>query len=165
MKLAPRIEYLPAKLVVGMRRRMSLAKNETHLLWQSFMPRKMEIVNAKDSFLFSLEVYDGLSYFRQFNPQNEFEKWAAVEVENGEGIPAGMEKLLIPDGLYAIFVFKGVTSDAFAFYNQIFSEWLPTSNFELEQRPHFAWMGEKYKKDDPNSEEEIFIPIKVRDIN
>ncbi|MBP6511468.1 MAG: GyrI-like domain-containing protein, partial [Bacteroidia bacterium] len=66
---------------------------------------------------------------------------------------------------YAIFVFKGLTSDAFAFYNQIFSEWLPASDFELELRPHFAWMGEKYKKDDPDSEEEIFIPIKVRDTN
>lgn len=165
MILTPRIENLSAKLVVGMRRRMSLSKNETHLLWQSFMPRKKEIVNAKNLFLFSLEVYDGLSYFRQFNPQNEFEKWAAIEVENGEDIPAGMEKLLIPEGMYAIFVFKGMTSDAFAFYNQIFSEWLPASDFELELRPHFAWMGEKYKKDDPNSEEEIFIPIKVRDTN
>ena len=47
MKLTPRVEYLVAKLVVGMHRRMSIAKAETHLLWQSFMPRKKEILNGE----------------------------------------------------------------------------------------------------------------------
>lgn len=129
------------------------------------MPRKKEILNGRNSFLFSLEVYDELNYFSQFNPQNEFEKWAAIEVENVDVIPAGMEKLIIPEGMYAVFVFKGLTSDAYAFYNQIFSEWLPASEFELELRPHFALLGEKYKKEDPTSEEEIFVSIKVRDTN
>ena len=165
MILTPRIEHLPEQLVVGMHRRVSIAKAETNILWQSFMPRKKEILNGKNSFLFSLEVYDELNYFSQFNPQNEFEKWAAIEVENVDVIPAGMEKLIIPEGMYAVFVFKGLTSDAYAFYNQIFSEWLPASEFELELRPHFALMGEKYKKEDPTSEEEIYIPIKVRDTN
>lgn len=165
MKLVPRIEHVPAKLVVGLHRRMSIAKPETHLLWQSFMPRKKEIINGKHSFLFSLDVYDELNYFSQFNPQNEFEKWAAIEVENVDVIPTGMQKLIISEGMYAVFVFKGLTSDAYAFYNQIFSEWLPASEFELELRPHFALMGEKYKKEDPASKEEIYIPIKVRDTN
>ena len=165
MILTPRIEQVPAKLLIGMHRRISIAKIETHLLWQSFMPRKKEIIKGKNSFLFSLEVYDELNYFSQFNPQNEFEKWAAIEVENVDVIPTGMEKLWIPEGLYAIFVFKGLASDAYTFYNQIFGEWLPASDYELELRPHFALMGEKYKKEDPASEEEIYIPIKVRDTN
>ncbi|MFN0188980.1 MAG: GyrI-like domain-containing protein [Bacteroidia bacterium] len=165
MKLTPRIVQLPAKIVVGMHRRMSIEKNEIHLLWQAFMPRKKEIINNKNSFLFSLEVYDDLSFFYQFDPKNEFEKWAAMEVENFDDVPLQMEKLLIPEGLYAIFVFKGLTSDAYIFYTHIFTEWLPASGFDLELRPHFALMGEKYKKEDPNSEEEIFIPIKVRDTN
>jgi AraC family transcriptional regulator len=165
MKLTPRVEHLPEKLVVGMHRRMSIVINETHLLWQAFMPRKKEIINGKNQFLFSLEVYDDLSFFYQFDPKNAFEKWAAVEVENLDVVPPQMEKLLIPEGLYAIFVFKGLTSDAYAFYNQIFTEWLPASRFELELRPHYSLMSEKYKKEDPNSEEEIFVPIKVRDTN
>ena len=165
MKLTPRVEYLAAKLVVGMHRRMSIAKAETHLLWQSFMPRKKEKLNGKNSFLFSLEVFDELNYFSPFNPQHEFEKWAAIEVKNVDAIPEGMEKLIIPEGMYAVFVFKGLRSNAYAFYNQIFSEWLPASEFELELRPHFALMGEKYKKEDPASEEEIYIPIKATDAN
>jgi AraC family transcriptional regulator len=30
----------------------------------------------------------------------------------------------------------------------------------LDQRPHVEVMGEKYKNNDPDSEEEIWIPIK-----
>jgi hypothetical protein len=31
---------------------------------------------------------------------------------------------------------------------------------KLNKRPHFAKMGEKYKNEDPDSEEELWIPIK-----
>jgi AraC family transcriptional regulator len=34
------------------------------------------------------------------------------------------------------------------------------SAFLLDDRPHFAVMGAKYKSEDPSSEEEIWIPIK-----
>jgi len=37
----------------------------------------------------------------------------------------------------------------------IFSDWLPKSDYELDEKPHFEILGEKYKNDDPNSEEEI----------
>jgi AraC family transcriptional regulator len=39
-------------------------------------------------------------------------------------------------------------------------DWLPDSGFELDNRPHFAVMGEKYKRDDDASEEEIWIPVR-----
>ncbi len=39
---------------------------------------------------------------------------------------------------------------------------LPNSEYELENRPHFEVLGEKYKNNDPNSEEEIWIPIKKK---
>lgn len=42
----------------------------------------------------------------------------------------------------------------------IFSDWLPKSDYELDERPHFEILDEKYKNDDPNSEEEIWIPIR-----
>jgi AraC family transcriptional regulator len=41
-----------------------------------------------------------------------------------------------------------------------FSTWLPDSEYRLDVRPHFEVLGEKYKNDDPESEEEIWIPIK-----
>ncbi len=46
-------------------------------------------------------------------------------------------------------------------YRNIFETWLPASGYVLDNRPHFAVMGEKYRNEDPDSEEEIWIPIKM----
>ncbi|WP_371811654.1 GyrI-like domain-containing protein [Flavobacterium sp. M31R6] len=42
----------------------------------------------------------------------------------------------------------------------MFRTWIPNSKYDLDHRPHFEILGAKYKKDDPNSEEEIWVPIK-----
>ena len=36
----------------------------------------------------------------------------------------------------------------------------PNSDYKPDDRPHFELLGAKYKNDDPDSEEEIWIPIK-----
>jgi AraC family transcriptional regulator len=55
-----------------------------------------------------------------------------------------------------------MASEAPAFYQYIFNSWLPGSGYRLDNRPHFAVMGEKYKNDDPNSEEELCVPVKEK---
>jgi len=123
------------------------------------MPRRCEIKNNIDSFLYSIEVYPP-QFFDNFNPRAEFEKWAAIEVTDFEEIPDGMETMTSPEGLYAVFLHKGPASTGQKTYQYIFEAWLPNSDFLLDDRPHFAMMGEKYKKDDPGSEEELWIPVK-----
>jgi AraC family transcriptional regulator len=155
-----RIELLPAKKLVGYKVRMSLANNKTALAWSIFMPRKNEIQHQAGSNLFSLQVYDPL-YFDDFSPANEFDKWAAVEVSRYENIPEGMESFDLPGGLYAVFDYKGLSTDT-AIFNYIFTSWLPASRFHLDDRPHFEILGDKYKNGLPDSEEEIWIPIRHR---
>lgn len=125
------------------------------------MPYRKEINNAVNANLYSLEIYDK-DHFDNFNPNDNFQKWAAVEVSNYSGIPAGLQKITIPDGLYAVFLHLGPATEAHKTYHYIFTEWLPNSEYTVDNRPHFAVMDEKYKKDDPTSEEEIWIPIKSR---
>jgi AraC family transcriptional regulator len=160
--MQPRIEILAEKKLIGQRVSMSFANNKTAVLWQSFMPQRKEIENSIGIALFSLEVYDSISFFADFNPLKEFYKWAAVEVTNWVDIPAGMEVLLLPGGLYAVFIYQGLASEGQKTYEYIFRDWLPPSDFVLDDRPHFALMGEKYKNNDPNSEEEIWIPIQKK---
>jgi AraC family transcriptional regulator len=109
-------------------------------------------------------VYDSRSFFDDFNPLAEFDKWAAVEVANLGNIPADMEALLLPGGLYAVFIHHGSSSEGQKIYEYIFRDWFPSSDFVLDDRPHFALMGEKHKNNDPNSEEEIWIPIKEKSL-
>ncbi|WP_425638883.1 GyrI-like domain-containing protein [Algoriphagus yeomjeoni] len=160
--MAPTIKNLPETLLVGKKVRMNFLNNRTQELWKSFMPRKKEILNSIGDDLYSVEVYDSLSYFDAFSPANEFDKWAAVKVDDHGFIPDDLETLTIPSGLYAIFSFKGLDSEAPAMYQYILGTWLPSSEYQLDHRPHFAVMGEKYKNNDPDSEEEFWIPIKPK---
>ena len=157
--MEPKIEKLSEKKLVGKRMIMSFSKNKTYELWRNFMPRRKEIKNNISTELYSIELYTEL-FFNNFNPDAEFEKLAAIEVADFLTIPDEMETITLPDGLYAVFIHKGPASAGQKTYQYIFETWLPNSDFLLDNRPHFAIMGEKYKNEDPNSEEEIWIPIK-----
>ena len=105
-----------------------------------------------------MQIYSP-AHFQNFSPDTEFEKWAAVEVSNFDSVPADMETYTLSGGLYAVFIHKGSSTDTRTF-QYIFGTWLPTSDFVLDNRPHFELLGEKYKNNDPDSEEEIWIPVK-----
>jgi AraC family transcriptional regulator len=139
---------------------MSLSNNRVAELWRSFMPVRNDISGRLTNDLISMSVY-GRGYFANFNPGNEFEKWACAEVSAFENIPAGMEPYVLPAGLYAVFDYKGPSNDP-GIFHYIFTTWLPASEYELDERPHFEVLGAKYKNMDADSEEEIWIPIKHR---
>jgi AraC family transcriptional regulator len=71
-----------------------------------------------------------------------------------------MEPLALPGGLYAVFLYHGAASQADQTFQYIFGTWIPNSGYSLDNRPHFEILGKKYKNEDPDSEEEIWIPIK-----
>lgn len=153
----PRIDTLTETKLIGIRMKMSLADNKTGLLWKTFMPRRKEIPRQVGSELISMQVYPP-SYFQNFNPTTEFEKWAAVRVSQPDNVPAGMEMFTIPGGLYAVFDYKGLSNDP-SIFQYIFGTWLPDSDYIVDNRPHFEVLGEKYRNNDSSSEEEIWIPI------
>jgi AraC family transcriptional regulator len=100
----PRIEIHPETKLVGSRLKMSLTDNKTFDLWRDFMPRRREIENPMTNDLFSMQVYDESYVFVNVNFEAQFEKWAAIVVENFVSVPAGMETFIIPSGLYAVFI-------------------------------------------------------------
>ena len=158
--MTPRIEFLKEKKLAGKRLTMSLANNRTGELWQSFMPRRKEITNNVTNDFISMTVYKP-AYFADFKPTNEFEKWATVEVPDFDTVPNDMETFTLQEGLYAVFDYKGPSTDI-RIFQYIFGTWLPDSDFLLDDRPHFEILGEKYKNADPDSEEEIWIPIRKK---
>lgn len=155
--MQPRVETLLEKKLVGKFVTMSLADNKTAMLWQSFMPKRNEIKNKIGNQFISMEVYNEPLRPRDMNQQ--FQKWAAVEVSDHETIPVEMTTFNLKGGLYAVFDYKGLDTDIQIFI-YIFGTWLPNSNYILDNRPHFQVLGEKYKRNDPTSEEEIWIPVK-----
>jgi AraC family transcriptional regulator len=158
--MTPRIEKLQEKKLVGKRITMSLADNKTGELWSSFMPRRKEIPNNVTSDVISLQVYNP-TYFTDFKLTNEFEKWATIEVIDFDKVAADLETFTLTEGLYAVFDYKGLSTDN-SIFQYIFGTWLPNSIYDLDNRPHFEVLGEKYKNNDPTSEEEIWIPIQLK---
>jgi AraC family transcriptional regulator len=154
----PRIVTLKEKKLIGKRLRMSLANNKTFDLWRSFMPQRGSVQNKASGELISMRVYDGpLS----MELHQEFDKWAAIEVSEFSHVPNGMESFILNEGLYAVFDYKGLNNDNRIFI-YIFTEWLPDSGYMLDERPHFEILGEKYRNNDPESEEEIWIPVRPK---
>jgi len=160
--MVPRIEFLKEKKLVGLNIKMSLADNKTAQLWRAFGPRIKEINNKVSNDKISMQIYDS-GYHQSFSPHKIFEKWATVEVKNFDDLPYGIKTFKLEEGLYAVFDYKGLSSDPSVF-EFIFFDWLPFSSYLLDERPHFEVLGEKYKNNDRDSEEEIWIPVVEKNI-
>ena len=159
----PVIKIAEEKKLIGKHIKMSLADNKTFELWKSFMPRRKEIRNNLNTELISMQVYDNSYDFRNFDPEVTFEKWAAIEVSDFDAVAEEMEPYSLPEGLYAVFIYRGAASQGVNMFRYIFGTWLPASDYLLDNRPHFEILGKKYKNEDPESEEEIWIPIKPKE--
>lgn len=155
--MQPKIKLLKEKKLIGKRLVMSLANDLTPELWKSFMVRHKEITGKLTNDFICAQIYDS-KYFEAFNPSNKFEKLAMIEVAGFEHIPSDMETFTLIQGFYAVFEYKGSDLDD-RIYEYIFTSWLPSSNFQLDDRPHFQILGKNYKPNDPESEEEIWIPV------
>lgn len=160
--MEPRIEILRETLLIGKKLMMSFTDNRTGELWRSFSPRREEIKNPVSSDLYSVERYPNTGFFEEFDPTKVFEKWAAIAVNDFDLVPDDMETLTIPAGTYAVFSYKGKPSEAQETFQYIYGNWLPLSEYAMDDRPYFALMGEKYKGEDPESEEEFWIPIRKK---
>jgi len=158
--IQPRITNLQEKKLVGIAKQMSLVNNKTGLLWAQFAPKIKDIKNRVSEDKISLQMYP-TDYYANFKPTTEFTKWATVEVVNFDSKLPELNTLLLESGLYAVFDYKGSSSDT-SIYEYIFFNWLPNSKYKVDNRPHFEILGNKYKNNDPNSEEEIWIPIKEK---
>jgi AraC family transcriptional regulator len=158
---SPRIVDIKPKILIGSRVRCTLKEDKTGFLWQQFMPKRKNIQHRINQDYISAQRFDGLLDLRTFTEETEFERWAAVEVSEIEGIPDGLEPLTIEGGKYAVFIHRGLLSDFQKTKSYIFDVWLPASGFTIDDRGHFEVMGEKYYgPTDANSEEEIWIPVR-----
>ena len=160
-----RIETLEPTLICGKSLKMSFQNDRTFELWQSFMPLLKGVSDRKGTHLISLQVFENPIDPKQFDPNAEFTKWAAVPVETDHS-DAG-EKLdlyRISGGLYAVFKHHGPASEFGRSLQYIYGEWFPGSDYELDEREHFEKLPQGYRPDDPNAEEEIWIPIRKKSL-
>lgn len=71
-----------------------------------------------------------------------------------------METLEFTDGLYLVFHYQGNRNNAAEFYKNFFINWIPNSEYEVDNCPLFQILGKKYKNNNVTSKEDIYISIK-----
>ena len=152
----PKFITIPEKKVIGIKSTMKHGEFENIIaLWKRFMPNRKAIKSVVNEDLIAMQNYSDFNNFA-----SSFEIWACVEVKDNDTVPQGMETFTIPKGEYAIFLHKGM--DASATYQNIMTDWLPSSGYAIDDRPHFQVMGEKYKNGSADSEEDFYVPIKIK---
>ncbi len=159
--MTPVIKILPSKKLIGMRIKTSLSDYQVPQLWQQFMPRVKEIKDKISTEKYSIQIYSEQFSYSDFNPEIVFTYWAATEVADLVLVPEGMETLELRGGKYAVFTHKGPMSTFQDTMNYIHQRWFPKSQYQLDHRPHFEILDERYLgPQNPESEEEVWVPVK-----
>ncbi len=160
--MEPQIVEIKEKKLVGIRVKTSLTENKIPELWQNFMARAHEIKNNKNTGWYELHPYDSDFKMEDYSETMEFEKWAALEVTDFEQVPENMETHVLTGGKYAVFKHKGLMQNIQLSFDYAYGTWLPNSGYEPDNRDDFERYDEKtyFGPDHPDSETEIYIPIK-----
>ncbi|WP_229593259.1 GyrI-like domain-containing protein [Rossellomorea vietnamensis] len=158
--MKPTIIELKEKKLIGKFKVMSLSEDSTKALWQSFMPHRKAISHRVDEKLYNMKVFDSGLDVKQLTPATPFVKWAAVEVEAFENTPEVMDTYTMKGGLYAMFLHQGPASTFHETLKYIHTVWMPSSEYQLDDREHFERFDEHYNPADPSSVEEVWIPIR-----
>lgn len=119
-------------------------------LWQVLNTRYKDIKHTSQSRL-CYGICNGMDEEGRLNYS------AVVEVDSFEDIPEGMESKVVPEGKYLVYTYSGAIKDLGDFYCNIFSNWLPASNYEMDCRPQLELYDNRYMD---NGEFDIYIPIK-----
>lgn len=155
----PEIISIRPKILIGILREMSLKKDSTSQIWREFMPRRKEIQDRIDGRFYSVQIFANPKDVLNFDNETIFQKGATIEVTGSSSIPDSMQSINLEAGLYAMFRHKGTFSDFVDNTRYIFQNWLPLSEYQLDDRIHFSVMDDRYLGDHPDSVEEIWIPV------
>lgn len=156
----PRFEQLEETRLVGDSLEMSRAADQTSVLWRNFMPRRSSIAHRTSQDFISMQVYPQ-GAMQLADPTAMFTKWATVQVDHFDSVPDGMATYTIAGGLYATFQHNGPATDL-GTVMYIFQEWLPSSEYLIDDREHFEVLPPDYQALDPNAHEVFWIPVRSR---
>ncbi|MGI8314249.1 GyrI-like domain-containing protein [Halobacillus mangrovi] len=158
--MTPKLIQLEAKKLIGKSKQMSLNEDRTVELWRSFMPKHKTIKDRIDDNLYNMKVFDEKFDPARFTPDTPFQKWAVVEVREFDEKQDELEPIILNGGLYVMFYHHGPASEFHKTLQSFYEEWLPSSNYLVDNREHFERFTKEYNPMDSNAVEEVWIPVK-----
>lgn len=120
-------------------------------LWEVFNNRYKDIKQKNNSML-CYGICDG-----EMDSEGRFYYIACAQVDSFEDVPEGMDTKVVPKGRYLVYTYRGALKDLGEFYNDMFSKFIPTSGYEIDNRPQLELYDERFMS---NGEFDIYVPVK-----
>jgi AraC family transcriptional regulator len=159
----PKIVLAPEKLLAGYQMEMSFAVDKTPQLFRKFMPQRFNIPHKTSEHIFLVNIFPPQLTLSEITIETLFHKWGTQEVSAKSVLPEGMDYFTLPGGHYAVFIHKGPASEFARTFDFIFGQWLPQSEWMYDYSRHrFELIPPGNRPDDPQAEEEIWIPVKAK---
>lgn len=149
----------PTLYLVGMSTTTSLAEQGIPALWRKFRPQLGKIV-AKTGGFFNVSIYPEEMTMSNFTPATRYVAWVAVATSKDLKTPEGMATLLIDGSSYAKVTYQGLAQHFGPFAAKLYGEIIPNAGYTIDNsRPHFEYLPESYRPDDPKAREDVYVPV------
>jgi AraC family transcriptional regulator len=126
-------------------------------LWTEFQVRMPEVPAVRKGY--ALGVCTAEHADIAIKPGDNFVYIAALPVTDAATVPAGMVKVEIPGGRYAVFTHKGPLSDLPHTVNYIWGTWVPRGEYKRRESPDFELYDERFNEQTLDGEFDIYLPI------
>ncbi|MFC1898319.1 GyrI-like domain-containing protein [Candidatus Cloacimonadota bacterium] len=147
-----------AMKIVGMKVTTTIKNNTIPQLWDKFNQVSCSIENIKVKNV-ALGVCPPVD-IKDFNEEAPFDYIAGMIVENFDKVPEGMITYDIPAQKYAVIIHKGALDKLQETYNYFYSVWPKVSGQEFSGGAEFELYDERFKFGSPDSEMDIYRPVK-----
>ena len=86
--------------------------------------------------------------------------WVAVATSKDLKTPEGMAKLRVAGSTYVKVTYRGLAHHFGPFAARLYGELIPASGYTVDNsRPHFEFLPEDYRPDDPEATEDVYVPV------
>lgn len=148
--------------IIGIKKRVPIVFNginpDIAAMWQSL---DMELITKLKS-LSNIDPSGLISASTNFSEGRMEEKGELdhyIGVATTENCPDNLSQLKVPALTWAVFTASGPFPETLQnVWGRIYSEWLPSSNYEIAEGPELLW-NEHKDTTSPNFKSEIWIPI------
>ena len=148
---APRIEEKPAMEIAGLSAHIDPDdSNRIPALWRRFAPFIGRVAGQIGHASYGVMYIDDAG---------EMAYLSGIEVAEGIALPSGFVQLRVPEGRYAVFLYRGHVSAIRAAWSQVFDEWLPASGYDLPRGPSLERYDERFDVASASGEIELWLPL------
>ncbi len=156
--MEPRIVKLDKLTLIGRPYFGDAEGNKFAQAWDRFFPFAKEITpRVNENAWYGVEMYGP-----EFEKDHQWMYFPSTEVGSLDAIPEALFAKVLPAATYAVFTVKGGIPKISETFMYAYGSWIPASPYEVAHPYDFEYYDERFKDDDPDTELDLYIPIRPK---